>query len=216
MRIPTLAALLLFATPLSAQAQLVAPLATSDGKVACTQGMTGVGRTQVWEAVADKRGLGGYALAETAGDPTDLRFPLCVCTEIVALDLDASLRLTIVSGTHEQAGGLMFRAQNANDYYVARVSALDGGSVKLYRMAGGRRAELGAKTVAVKTGEPLTLRVLAKQEQIEIFLNGNSVLKLTDRSLIAPGPVGVWSQSDSIVHFDSLLVAPATIPPAPK
>lgn len=197
-------------TPSGAHAQLVAPLTTDDGRVACTQGMTGVGRTQQWEAVPDKRGIGGYALAETAGDATDLRFPLCVCTQVVALDLDATLRLTIVSGSHEQAGGLMLRAQNANDYYIARVSALNDGSVRFYRMAGGRRAELANKKVPVKAGEPLTFRVLAKQDAFEVFLNGASVLKLTDRSLMAPGPVGVWSQSDSIVHFESLLVGPAT------
>jgi hypothetical protein len=193
----------------SAHAQLVAPLTTDDGKVACTQGMTGVGRTQDWQAVPDKRALGGWALAETAGDPTDLRFPLCICTQVVAFDLDATLRFTIVSGSHQQAGGLIVRAQNANDYYVARVSALNDGSVRFYRMAGGRRAELASKNLPVKTGEPLELRVVAKRDQFEIFLDGASVLKLTDRSLMAPGPVGVWSQSDSVVRFEALLVGPA-------
>jgi len=214
MRNLTIAAIFLLGLPAAAHAQFVAPLVTGDGKVACTQGMTGVGRTQVWQAVADKNAPGGWALAETAGDATDLRFPICVCTQVVARDLDATLRFTIVSGGHEQAGGLMFRAQNANDYYVARVSALGGddggGSVRLYRMAGGRRAELGAKKLPVKPGEQLVLRVVANKDALEVFLNGASVLKLTDASLMLPGAVGVWSQSDSIVHFQSLLVGPVT------
>ena len=127
---------------LPARAQLVVPLTTSDGKVACTQGMTGVGRAPVWLAVADKAAYGGWALTETAGDETDLRFPLCVSTQTVARDIDATLRFRTVSGSHEQAAGLMLRAQSANDYYVVKASALDDGSVRLYRMAGGRRAEL--------------------------------------------------------------------------
>ena len=60
--------LALLALPASAHAQLVAPLTTSDGRIACLQGMTGVGRVQRWEAVPDKQALGGWALSEMAGD----------------------------------------------------------------------------------------------------------------------------------------------------
>src|SRR5476651_176750 len=91
--------LALFAVATPASAQLVAPLTTSDGKIACTQGSTGVGRAARWEAVADKAALGGWALAETAGDATDLRFPLCVSTQTVARDVDATLRARSQEGT---------------------------------------------------------------------------------------------------------------------
>src|SRR6185437_912998 len=64
------AALALLAAP--AAAQLVAPLTTSDGKIACLQGITGVGRAAQWEAVKDPAALGGWALSETGGDATDL------------------------------------------------------------------------------------------------------------------------------------------------
>src|SRR5690242_20071174 len=73
MRYFALAILLgLLASP--AQAQLVAPLTTSDGKIACLQGITGVGHPAQWEAVKDPVALGGWALSETGGDATDLHF----------------------------------------------------------------------------------------------------------------------------------------------
>jgi hypothetical protein len=199
--------LLISATP--AAAQLVAPLTTSDGKIACTQGSTGVGRATRWEAVPDKEALGGWALAETAGDATDLRFPLCVSTQTVARDVDATLRFKTVSGTHEQAAGLVLRAQSGSDYYVAKASALDG-TVRFYRMAGGRRAELGSKKVPVAPGKQHALRIVAKKDHFEIFLDGTSLFSVTDASLMAPGPVGVWSQADSVTYFESLVVADPT------
>lgn len=198
--------LLLFMAAAPARAQLVAPLTTSDGKIACTQGSTGVGRATRWEAVEDKDALGGWALAETAGDATDLRFPLCVSTQTVARDVDATLRFKIISGTRAQVAGLMLRAQSANDYYVVRANALDG-TVRFYRMAGGRRAELAKKPAPVTVGKQQALRVIAKRDQFEVFLDDQSLFKVTDASLIAPGPVGVWSQADSITHFQSLVVA---------
>ena len=207
MKSPIFLALLLASFP--AHAQLVAPLTTSDGRIACLQGMTGVGRAARWEAVEDKQALGGWALAETAGDATDLRFPLCISTQTVARDLEVTLRFRLVSGSYEQAAGLVLRAQDANDYYIAKASAKDGGSVRFYRMAGGRRAELGSKKVPLKTGQQYALRVIAKQERFEVFLDDASLFKVTDATLLRPGTVGVWSQADSVTHFQSLLVAEA-------
>ena len=198
-------AALLLATP--ASAQLVAPLFTSDGQIACVQGMTGIGRPAGgWTTLKDPTSLGGWVLAETTGDRTDLHFPMCI-TQIVVLDLDATLRFKPMSGTREQAGGLVFRAQSATDYYVARAGALDG-MVRLYRMAGGRRSQLAVKEAPVAKGEWHELRVLAKGDRIEVWLDGNSLFVVSDRSLLFPGALGVWSQSDSVVYFDSLLVSP--------
>lgn len=198
--------LLFFVAAAPAHAQLVAPLTTSDGKIACTQGSTGIGRAIRWEAVEDKDALGGWALAETAGDATDLRFPLCISTQTIARDVDATLRFKIVSGTRAQVAGLVLRAVSANDYYVVRANALDG-TVRFYRMAGGRRAEIANKPAPVTLGEQHALRVIAKRDQFEVFLDDKSLFKATDASLPAPGPVGVWSQADSITHFQSLVVA---------
>ncbi|MBS0537499.1 MAG: hypothetical protein JSR47_02005 [Proteobacteria bacterium] len=199
-------ALLLVTTP--AYAQLVAPLTTSDGKIACIQGQTGVGRASNWEAVRDPQALGGWALAETAGDATDLRFPLCISAQVTALDFDATLRFKLVSGTHQRAAGLVMRALSASDYYVARASGIDN-TVRFYRVAGGRRAELGGKQVPVSTGEQHALRVTAKRDKFEVFLDDVSLFKVTDAGLLQPGPIGVWSQADSVTHFQSLVVGDA-------
>jgi len=199
-------ACLFLATP--AAAQLVVPLTTADGRVACTQGMTGIGRAVVWQAIADPGALGGFALAETAGDATDLRFPLCISERTVARDVDATLRFKLVSGAHARAAGLVLRAQSANDYYVVRASGLDG-SVRLYRVQRGRRSQLATKEVEIKSGEWHVLRVVLINDRFEVSLDGTPLFEATDRSLIQGGAVGVWSQADSVTHFGSLLVAPA-------
>ena len=190
-----------------AQAQLVVPLATIDGRVGCTQGMTGIGRPPGWEAVKDEEAPGGWALVETTRDSTDLHFPFCISLQAVMRDFVATLRFKPVSGTREQAGGLMFRAQDATDYFVARASALDG-TVKLYRMIGGRRSQLASKEAKVTAGRWHDLRVRAVEKRIEVFLDRVPVLSFDDPGIVRPGAIGVWSPSDSITHFGSLLVAP--------
>jgi len=198
--------LLMLAQP--AAAQLVAPLTLSDGRIACTQGMTGVGRAVAWKSVADPSALGGWALSETAGDATDLRFPLCISEQTVARDLDAMLRFKPVGGNHARAGGMVLRVQSANDYYVVRADALEG-SVRLYRMIRGRRAQIAAKDVPVASDQWHTLRVVLKGDNFEVSLDDAPLFRATDASLPQAGNVGVWSQADSVILFGSLLVAPA-------
>ena len=198
-------AMLLVASP--AFAQLVVPLTTPDGRVACTQGMTGVGRPPSWQPVADPDAPDGWALAETAGDPADLRFPLCISPQAVTRDFDATLRFKPISGTRAQVAGLMFRAQSASDYYVVRANALDN-SVRLYRMEKGKRSQLASKEAPIEAGKWHSLRVIAANERFEVALDGKTLFDVTDRSLPQSGPLGVWSQADSVTRYGSLLVSP--------
>jgi hypothetical protein len=198
-------AMLLVALP--AFAQLVVPLTTADGRVACTQGMTGLGRPPSWQPVADPDAPDGWALAETAGDATDLRFPLCISPQAVTRDFDATLRFKPISGTRAQVGGLMFRAQSANDYYVVRANSLDN-SVRLYRMEKGKRSQLASKEAPIEAGKWHSLRVIAANERFEVALDGKTLFDVTDRSLPQAGPLGVWSQADSVTRYGSLLLSP--------
>lgn len=202
-----LLALATFLLACPASAQMVVPLTTPDGRVACTQGMTGIGRPPLWRGVADPDGPDGWALEEAAADPADLRFPLCISEQAVARDLDATLRFKPVSGTRAQVGGLIIRAQSANDYYVVRANALDN-SVRLYRMEKGKRSQLASKEVPVEAGKWHSLRLIADRDRFEVSFDGKPLFDVTDRSLPQAGPMGVWSQADSITHYGSLLVAP--------
>ncbi|TAJ84967.1 MAG: DUF1080 domain-containing protein [Reyranella sp.] len=209
MRFLLLALPLLFIA-LPASAQLVVPLTTPDGRVGCTQGKTGIGRPADWRAVADPDGPDGWALVESEPDATDQRFPLCISEPASGRDFDATLRFKPISGSRDQVAGFMFRAQSANDYYVVRANARDN-SVRLYRMDKGKRSQLAMKEAPVTLGQWHSLRVIAAGDRFEVALDGKKLFDVTDRTLMQPGPVGVWSQGDSVTHYGSLLIGP---PPA--
>ncbi len=193
---------LLWPTFAPAQAQTTLSLVAPDGRIGCIQGMTGIGRPPAWENVAEREAPGGWALAETAGDATDLRFPICILPGGILRDLEATLRLKIVSGT-QQAGGLVVRAQDATNYYVIRASAIDK-TVKLYRVQKGRRAQVASKEAPVKSGEWHTLAVKLVNDKFDVSFDGAELFSVTDRSLPQPGAIGVWSQADSVTHFGAI------------
>jgi len=190
-----------------ALAQALAPLVTAEGKVACIQGMTGIGHPSRWEAVPDSEASYGWALTETGEDATDMHFPICICQGLAARDVSATLRFSPISGSKAQTAGLVLRAQSANDYYVVAANALDG-SVRLFRMFGGRRAQLAAKDGTIAANQWHDLKVTLVGDRFEVWLDQVLKFNTSDKNLERPGAIGVWTQADSLIRFGALVIGP--------
>jgi hypothetical protein len=63
-------------------------------------------------------------LAQTSRDATDERFPMFIYDGEKFRDFKFTTRFKMVSGVAEQMAGVVFRFQNASNFYVVRVSAL--------------------------------------------------------------------------------------------
>jgi hypothetical protein len=163
-----------------------------------------------WIVVADR---GGKALAQTDADRTNDRFPMAVVNDVMARDLDLSVRFRPVSGKVDQAAGLVWRYQDENNYYLVRANALEG-NVVLYKVEKGRRTDLPikgegrtyGKKVPVPSGEWSQLSVSAKGNAFQVQLNGKLLYEVDDATFTGAGKVGVWTKADSVTHFDDLTV----------
>jgi hypothetical protein len=92
--------------------------------------LTGSGRPGVWvvrkdDAAAER----GNVLAQTDADRTSYRFPVAVFNDVTTKDVDVSVRFRPVSGGVDQAAGLVWRYQDANNYHIVRANALEGNVV---------------------------------------------------------------------------------------
>ena len=88
-----------------------------------------------------------------------------------------------------------------------RANSLDN-SVRLYRKEKGKRSQLASKEAPIEAGKWHSLRVIAAHERFEVALDGKTLFDVNDRSLPQAGPLGVWSQADSVTRYGSLLVSP--------
>ena len=146
-------------------------------------------------------------LAQVDPDDTDGRFPMAVADAPSLRDLRLSVKCKPVGGRVDQACGLVFRYQDANNYYLTRANALEG-NVRLYSVKDGRRKQLASWSGEVPAGRWSELRVEARGETLRVFWNGQQVID--ERNSIFPesGRVGVWTKADSITYFDDLAVEP--------
>jgi hypothetical protein len=104
----------------------------------------------------------------------------------------------------DQAAGLLFRIQDADNYYILRANALEG-NVNFYKYASGRRSLMNEGRAAVASGQWQELRVEAVGRQFRGFLNGDLVVEAADDVYTAGRP-GLWTKADSVTCFDDVRV----------
>jgi hypothetical protein len=152
-------------------------------------------------------------LAQTDADSTGSRFPVAVLADVKAADVDLSVRVKPVSDRVDQAAGLVWRYQDADNYYLVRANALEG-NVVVYKVQGGRRTDLpvkgegrtyGKKTT-VPAGQWSTLRIVAAGPRIEVYFNNTKLYEVEDATFGQAGQVGVWTKADSVTQFDDITV----------
>jgi hypothetical protein len=167
---------------------------------------TGGGTAEKWSVVADSTAPSNpNVVAQTSTDQTDYRFPLLISDEGSFQDLDLSVRFKAVSGSVDQAGGLVFRLQDPNNYYIVRANALEN-NYRLYHVVNGRRSQFAGANFKVTSGEWHELRVEATSNKITCYYDGAKKIEATDATFKDAGKVGLWTKADSVTYFDDLKV----------
>lgn len=164
--------------------------------------LTGKGASPEWKVVEDPSSPSGpKVLAQANSDSTDYRFPLCIESAFTAADVQLTVRFKPVSGKVDQAAGLVARFRDAGNYYVVRANALED-NINLYKVVNGKRSEITGKTVKLGTGEWRTLELMVKGDRMEVSLDGERLIEVTDGTFKQAGKVGLWTKADSVTEFD--------------
>jgi hypothetical protein len=133
-------------------------------------------------------------------------FNLCVLEGGSYKDLEATVAFKAVRGKNDQGGGLVWRYQDADNYYIARMNPLED-NFRVYKVVGGKRVQLATKEgLTVPAGEWHTLAIKQEGEHIECSLDGKKYLEVDDATIKEAGRVGLWTKSDAQTHFDDLRI----------
>jgi hypothetical protein len=167
---------------------------------------TGTGDGSVWKVVADDTApsKSGFALAQTAEGPNPL-FNLCVLDESKYKDVEAIVAFKAIKGKLDQGGGIVWRYQDANNYYVCRMNPLED-NFRVYKVIDGKRTQFENADVKIPAGEWHTIKIKQEGEHIECFLDGKKLLDHKDDAITKAGKVGLWTKADAHTHFDQFQV----------
>lgn len=147
-----------------------------------------------------------FALTQSAN--SGQTYNLAIAEDSVYRDVDLTVRLRADSGDEDQGGGPIWRCIDENNYYICRVNPLEE-NFRVYKVVQSKRTELASAKAFTRTGEWCTIRVTMIGNAIECFLDGESMLEVSDTTFPGPGLIGLWTKADAATSFDDVSVAPA-------
>jgi hypothetical protein len=120
-------------------------------------------------------------------------------------NVDISVRMKAVAGKEDQGGGLVWRARDSSNYYVARYNPLED-NYRIYKVEQGRRIQLQNADIKHSDGWH-TLRVTMAGDHIQCYYDGGRYLDVKDSTFQEAGKIGLWTKADAQSHFDDLKIA---------
>ena len=129
-------------------------------------------------------------------------FPVCIKNDTNLKDGFVEVKFKPVAGKEDQAGGVIWRVQDANNYYIARANARED-NVTIYHTINGKRIAFKSINTKVTSGAWYTLRVEFQGNKFAVIFDDNKVIDATDESFANAGKVGVWTKADSVTEFDN-------------
>jgi hypothetical protein len=161
------------------------------------QGVTGRGAAR-WTVRADPSAPSKPNVLQQSASGA---FPWCVLPATAIEDGFVEVRFKPIAGNDDQAGGVVWRWKDGDNYYVARANALEN-NVSLYHTSGGRRITIQYVDAPVAKNAWHTLRVEFSGRRVKVALNGKTYIEQEDSHISGAGAVGLWTKADSVTAFD--------------
>jgi hypothetical protein len=160
---------------------------------------TGSGAAK-WSVEKDDSATSKPNVLKQSGEAT---YPVCIKDDTNLQDGFVEVKFKPVAGKEDQAGGVIWRAKDADNYYVARANALED-NVTIYHTIKGKRVSFKNVNTKVAPATWHRLRVDFAGNKFTVTFDGKKVLEATDDSFSDAGKVGVWTKADSVTLFDDL------------
>jgi hypothetical protein len=109
---------------------------------------TGSGEPK-WMVVADATAPSKPNVLKQSGEAT---YPLALKADTSLKDGFVEVKFKPISGEEDQAGGLIWRAKDADNYYIARANALEG-NVRIYHFVNGKRTQFKGTNLPVAANQ---------------------------------------------------------------
>ncbi|MCY3001468.1 MAG: hypothetical protein NTV21_06660 [Planctomycetota bacterium] len=155
----------------------------------------GAGKPASWLFVADP--IDGEVLRVVSGN-TGHTYNVEQSFETYGPDVEIVTRLRADGGLEDQGGGVLWRAKDANNYYLSRWNPLEN-NLRIYKVEAGKRTQLASISGELPGGW-LNFTVTMKGASILVTC-GTLSLGVEDTTFTEAGKVGLWTKADASTSF---------------
>jgi hypothetical protein len=170
--------------------------------------LTGSGAPK-WTVESDETAPSKSKVLKQSGRAT---YPLLLKNDSSIRDGFVEIKFKAIAGSQDRAGGIVWRAKDANNYYVIRANALED-NVVLYKTVDGVRSPLdivgrkGGYGIDIKVPADTwhSLRIDFSGSRFRGSFNGKELFEVEDSTFADAGKVGLWTKADSVTLFDQII-----------
>ena len=166
----------------------------------------GMGSPAIWTIVEDASAPSPpMAFGTTESKNYGHTFNVALFAKTGFTDVDLSVEVRSVSGEEDRGGGPVWRAVDADNYYICRWNPLEN-NFRVYFVKQGRRKQIASLDVEVDPAAWHVIRIVMKGKKIEAWLDGGHHLEVEDDTFEGAGMVGLWTKADACALFDDIAV----------
>ena len=165
------------------------------------------GPLATWQVARDRTAPSGqHVLAMTIPAHTfDGTFNICWTDTVAFLNGEIQVWFKAVKGEEDQGGGVIWRVQDRNNYYIARFNPLED-NFRIYYVRDGARRILADAGISLPARQWHTLKIVQHGNRFEGYLNGKMLVSGTDNLFTKSGGAGMWTKADAVTYFDNFRV----------
>jgi hypothetical protein len=158
-----------------------------------------------WKIVADADTPSRPGVLAQLAKHSGSTFNLILANGTNSKNVNISVKMKAVAGKEDQGGGLVWRAMDSNNYYIARYNPLED-NYRVYKVEQGRRIQLQNADIKHSEGWH-TLRVRMEGDHIQCYYDLGKYLDVKDSTFQVSGKIGLWTKADAQSHFDDLTMS---------
>jgi len=163
----------------------------------------------LWTAASDAQAMTGPRCLKLVAESGTRVYNVAMADGTSYGDVDVRARVRADRGKVDQGGGVIWRCQDAKNYYICRYNPLEA-NFRVYHVIDGHRTQLQSVDVATQPGRWYSVRAKMIGDHILCFLDGKKLLDVRDNAIPTPGMVGLWTKADASTSFDNVAVRNAT------
>ncbi len=165
------------------------------------------GPLATWEVTKDKTAPSGEKTLTLISPNHHFggAFNLCWTKNILFKNGAISVMFKANKGEEDEGGGIIWRAKDKGNYYVARYNPLEN-NFRVYYVKNEVRKILASARVKLPAGKWHKMKIICDGNKIQGFLNGRKYLEVKNGVFPEAGGVGLWTKADAATSFDDFTV----------
>ena len=153
-------------------------------------------------------------LSQSSHAGARFEFEIAAFDKVICRDGDLSAKIRLRPGPGLKTAGLVWRYQDADNFYMLHLSA-DERNVVLFRVQDGKARQIpprGAKPGSfgvnheIRSAVWYVIRVVFRGPRIRVFLGNRLLFEAADHAISQAGKTGLWTKGTTVASFDDFRI----------